>query len=452
VVKITVDTAFYHISGYFKYENNPKTPLSGLKVTLKKNDSIQGTPYVTGPTGYYYFGGLINGVYDIEVTTSHPSGLWQTWGGVNNTDALIVNNHIQGTTLLATNPPVIRTTASVKVPHPAINNADYLAIRQAAKYQTTGYNYFDIPKWVFSGVTATAGFSGIEISCANVERDFRGLCAGDVNGTFVPGNGYKMAGTNLQLVHQGTIPVATEMTFPVRVETHGGSPHPEIGAITLLLNYDPSQIEITGVEMPDNGGEEPWFESNNGVLNIGWMSTTPIQVENAGTLLLIHARLTEAYRNSDFRFQISDFESENSNVKSETRNLKSEISFALSDNVLSELADEDGNVISDVKLTMPKGENGKTANWQNGKMEVVSVYPNPAKEDLNIEILTESGGPVSLDLVSVHGISALKIPELLVKAGWNKEKINVSGLAPGVYMLKVTCGDVTEIRKVIVSR
>jgi hypothetical protein len=200
-----------------------------------------------------------------------------------------------------------------------------------------------------------------------------------------------------------------------------------------------------GLEMPDNGGEEPWFEVRDGVLYIGWMSTNPVRMENEGILLLIHARLTDA-------FQISNLKSEISNLRFENRDLKSEISFALNDSPLSELAAPDGNVISDVKLTMPTGENGKTVNWQNGKMEVVSVYPNPTKESLNIEILSESDGLVGLELVNVQGITAMKIPRILVQAGWNREKINISGMAPGVYMLKVTCGEMMEVRKVVVNR
>jgi hypothetical protein len=131
---------------------------------------------------------------------------------------------------------------------------------------------------------------------------------------------------------------------------------------------------------------------------------------------------------------------------------KCQISFALSDNVLSELADEDGNVISSVKLTMPMGENGKTVNWQNGKMEIVSVYPNPANQILNVEILSGSDEPVSLELMNMQGISILKISQILMQSGWGREKVDISGVAQGVYMLKVTCGNLVEIRKVIVNR
>ena len=142
----------FTISGYAKYENNPKTPLNGLKITLKKDGSPFGTPVTTGNNGYYEFTGLEQGNYGIEVSSAHPSGQWQTWGGVNNTDYLLVARHIAGTQFLPVNPPVVQVTASTKLPHPTINSADALAIRQAAKFPTTGYSYFDIPKWVFSGM------------------------------------------------------------------------------------------------------------------------------------------------------------------------------------------------------------------------------------------------------------------------------------------------------------
>jgi hypothetical protein len=132
------------------------------------------------------------------------------------------------------------------------------------------------------------------------------------------------------------------------------------------------------------------------------------------------------------------------------RNVKCEISFALNENPLSEFADGDGNVIDGLKLSMPvAGKNGETVKGQNGKMV---CYPNPAQEILNIELLTEKDGLVKVDLVNIQGISVFKIPQILVNAGWNREKINVSGMAPGVYLLKVISGDVTEIRKVIVRR
>jgi hypothetical protein len=239
-----------------------------------------------------------------------------------------------------------------------------------------------------------------------------------------------------------------------------------------MLDYDPSQIEITGVEMPENGGVEPWFEVQSSkfkvaatlnlepetlnfepetlnLLQIGWMSMEPVRVAGNGTLLLIHARLTEAFRISHITPQISHSTSENSNLKSEMQNLKSEISFALSDSPLSELADAEGNVIPDVTLLMPTGESRKVAMWQSGK---VVCYPTPARETLNIEIVTESDGPVSMQLVNMQGIAVLKPAHGMVKAGFYKNQVDLRALSPGVYFMRTLVNEEMIIQKIVISR
>jgi hypothetical protein len=121
---------------------------------------------------------------------------------------------------------------------------------------------------VFSGVDQTSRIDTFALACTNLNRDIRGLCAGDVNGTYMPPNGYKMATPGLELVNRGTLPVTNEIMFPVRLvgtthaveTTHALSLQQPISAITLMLDYNPTLIEITGVEMPENGGTEPWFE------------------------------------------------------------------------------------------------------------------------------------------------------------------------------------------------
>jgi hypothetical protein len=155
--------------------------------------------------------------------------------------------------------------------------------------------------------------------------------------------------------------------------------------------------------------------------------------------------LTEAY-------QISNLKSESSKLRFENRDLKSEIGFALNDNPLSELADGDGNVISGVKLTIPTGASGKTVKWQNGKEEVVSVYPNPAKEVVYLQVVSENESMLSVEIYNMLGKCVLKSESLPVFAGLNTKSFDVSMLPCGAYMMKVTMNDRTESRKVIVNR
>jgi hypothetical protein len=414
--------ADYHISGYVKYENNPKTPLDGLKVTLKKDNVVQ-TSMVTNSQGFYDFGNLVNGQYSLEVSSAHPSGLWQTWGGVNNTDALIVLNHINNNPPLAVNPPVVRITASVKAPHPAIATNDYTAIRLAAK-SPIGYNYFDIPKWVFSGTTTTTGLTDITLGCANVTRDIRGLCAGDVNGTYVPVSGYKTAEPGLALVNRGTLPLTDEIVFPVRVDRET-----PISAITLFLNYDPALISITGVEMPENNGVEPSFETRNGVLYVGWVSADPIHINGNQTVILIRTRIVGAIDN-----------------------VPEPIRFTLNENPLSELADSEGNVIAELTLSIPNANlNSKMEKWREGE---ILVYPNPAKAVLNIEFesVSPKTGTLKMELVDLQGVSVIKQQAETMVPGWQKHQMDLGGMAPGVYFLRANMDGEIRVKKVVISR
>jgi hypothetical protein len=422
--QITMNTNF-KISGLAQYENNPKTPLDGLKITLKKDGIPQGS-YTTGTTGYYEFTGLANGNYSIEVSTAHPGGQWQTWGGVNNTDAQLVYNHYNNIVLLPVNPPVVRIAASVKTPHPTIDNADYIAIRQVAKFGwgPAASPYFDIPKWVFSSVDPLS-INNIQLNCANVSMNIRGLCAGDVNGTFVPGAGYKSALPNVELAHNGSLPLTSEIILPVRT-THDIS----LGAMTLFLDFDPSVMEITNITMPSDKVEKPDFRVDNGTLYIGWNSQDPLIVPENGMVFLIHARLADAVL---------------------SMSQPTPIGFQLNSNPLSELADVEGNVLDGAKLSITDaGKESVVEKWKDP--ESLVIYPNPAKDVLNIEFISGKADLMKMELISAQGITMMQFPETVVNEGWNRTVIDLHDVKSGAYLLKITCGDKVEMKKVIVNR
>ena len=456
--KISVFTN-YKISGYVKYENNPHTPLNGLKVTLRKNGVVQGAPVTTSATGYYEFAGLVNGTFNIQVTSADPSGLWQTWGGVNNTDYLLTAKHAAGTSFLSDTPPVIRVAASVKLPLILINTVDADAIKKASTFGWGSPSYFDIPKWVFSGVNQANRIDTFALTCANVTRDIRALCAGDVNGSYVPGTGVKtLQATSLQLVNRGVLPVTNEMVFPIRAD-HAM----ELGAITLILDFDPALIEITGVEMPENGGTDPWFNvqsskfnvqgsmntgaenlnfepSTLNLLQIGWMSLNPVNVVAGQPILLIHARL------------VNDPSSLIPNPPSLIPHPASLIRFNLHEDQLNELADGYGNVIDDGVLTMPDATlNSEILKWRNRENGVISVYPNPASSILHLDIQLGQESDFRAELVTMAGILVKQLTEN-GKPGLNRTTMDLQDFPAGVYMLRVKFGDQTEVRKVVINR
>jgi hypothetical protein len=84
----------------------------------------------------------------------------------------------------------------------------------------------------------------------------------------------------------------------------------------------------------------------------------------------------------------------------------------------------------------------------------VVVYPNPAKEVLNVEFVAGNAvnNAVALQLVTMQGIlvSTQNVPD--IKPGFNKTTLDLRDLTNGAYMLKVTVGDRIELKKVIVNR
>jgi hypothetical protein len=163
------------------------------------------------------------------------------------------------------------------------------------------------------------------------------------------------------------------------------------------------------------------------LLQIGWASLNPITVSENGTVLLIHARLIEP--------------------ASSIRHPVSSIRFTLNPNPLSELADGNGNVIDDAKLTVADASPLLIAH-----SPLISVYPNPVKDILHIEYLMETDGTYNAELFSLQGVVLIKSSPSAGKAGLNKAALNLRDLPNGAYMLKASFGNYQKVTKVIVNR
>jgi hypothetical protein len=125
----------------------------------------------------------------------------------------------------------------------------------------------------------------------------------------------------------------------------------------------------------------------------------------------------------------------------------------LNDNPLSELADGEGNVINNAKLSVAdakvKLENSNGKNQDEG---MVSVYPNPVTNNLNIEYIMEQDGLFSAELLTLQGVVVQKSNPLNSKTGFNKTMIRIHEIPNGAYLLKVNIGNTRETTKVIVNR
>jgi hypothetical protein len=80
----------------------------------------------------------------------------------------------------------------------------------------------------------------------------------------------------------------------------------------------------------------------------------------------------------------------------------------------------------------------------NNKSNIV-VYPNPSTNKISIDL--QSQNAVQNNIVSIYDIQGQAILQQTLKQ--EKTEINITGLAKGVYFLKVNNGRNTEVRKLL---
>ena len=83
--------------------------------------------------------------------------------------------------------------------------------------------------------------------------------------------------------------------------------------------------------------------------------------------------------------------------------------------------------------------------------ENISIYPNPTKDELNIEF--ELIYPENVTLTLQDYLSQQLITENYKNcSGSYKKKIDISGLAIGIYILKIQIGETVCTKKVVVVK
>lgn len=72
------------------------------------------------------------------------------------------------------------------------------------------------------------------------------------------------------------------------------------------------------------------------------------------------------------------------------------------------------------------------------KVELISVYPNPARSSVNVVVVSPSSQKISVAVVDMNG-KIVKQQSLLAKAGDNAIDLNVKDLPSGTYWVKSFC-------------
>ena len=164
LAKSRESTTIIILDGSITYANAGATPLTGITVELAKGDSIV-RDTLTNAQGYYLFRDIDTGTYTMNVTSHKP------WGGVSAADVLLYRKHIAN----------ISSLSGIYLASGDVNGSgdltavDVLLIKKRiANIITT----FPTGDWFFNNQPVTVN--------GRVTYNFKGICYGDANGSYVP--------------------------------------------------------------------------------------------------------------------------------------------------------------------------------------------------------------------------------------------------------------------------
>ncbi len=80
----------------------------------------------------------------------------------------------------------------------------------------------------------------------------------------------------------------------------------------------------------------------------------------------------------------------------------------------------------------------------------INAYPNPASDNITIELNAQKTSTIKLQLVDVTGKLIKEINAGDIQGNY-KHTINTAGISKGIYFLKVTANDAVEVKKIIIQ-
>ncbi len=168
---VTFDTCssnfMYAISGKLIYDDtlNPHQPIINTLLILHKTNGVTVDSTYTDINGIYHFINVPIGSYNIEVECT------KAWGGGGSNDALMIMKHFSKLIQLTG----LKLKAGDIDGSGAVNATDALYVAQRFVFMI---NSFPVGDWVFENDLTT-------INSSNVIYIFKGLCVGDVNGSYI---------------------------------------------------------------------------------------------------------------------------------------------------------------------------------------------------------------------------------------------------------------------------
>jgi hypothetical protein len=382
------------LDGYITYNNIYETPLNDITVQLKDLSgavvatTLSGVNTETWTPGYYAFDDIAPGFY--QLNAFHAGN----WAGVNATDALIDQLVFLG---LYTFNHFDSIVGNVNA-DTHINPTDALWIKMRS---INLVNYFPAGDWKFNIAPYVEVLSTQDVT----QYDFKGACVGDVNYSNIP-TGFKAAST-IGIINDGVVNILPNESFTYTVRL---SKAVELGAMTLLLNYDQNLVDVEEVVSSPEGTK---YLLNNGTLNLAWSDTKSLSLTENDAILVLR-------------------------LKSKVDNAQATQLFTV--NAGSEFADPGAGIISNLDLKM-----GSISTLTGNDSFSLSNYPNPFRNSTTISYSLPEQGHVTLVLTNMYGETLKTLVNADQIAGTHQILVNPAdlNLSSGVYLYKIEINGVS---------
>jgi hypothetical protein len=340
---------------------------------------------ITGFDGQFTFDSVKCGNYTIKASFTQVST-----SGITPIDALLVNRFYMN---LYNFPDALKEKAADVNKDGKVDPTDALNIN---RFYIRLITNFKAGQWVFEDIVVNVnGIDSIYV--------VKGNCVGDANSDWKKDYRKMM---NLSVIQEGEI--LTEkgsiVDIPVKV-----TKDLMLGAIGLLIDYDKSFIKIEGIEtgidgmifnISDNSASIAWATLNKGIL-----------LKQGESICILKARIIKECP---------------------------DINNCLSLNAESLFADEQATELKGELISFPK------LVFTDKVVLTPSIYPNPAHSFIVVSYLLLDKSKSVFELLDVTGkvLQSKLISE-------NLTNVDISDLAKGVYIIKITDNNGVLVRRVI---
>ena len=122
------------------------------------------------------------------------------------------------------------------------------------------------------------------------------------------------------------------------------------------------------------------------------------------------------------------------------------------------LSEEEKNVLApdnttdnhlDARKMAPNAKQGYKASEAEAASSDFSIFPNPAKTELNIIVEVQQAGSLSINIFDLAGKQVYEMQESEISKGHQLITLRNLKLSAGQYIVKVKAGDVTQSEQVV---